>query len=336
MSHDIEIVEGRACIAYTGEMPWHKLGKDGRWTDPRKMMVDAGADWRVELRNAFTEFKVGDKIKRIPTGQRALIRIAEPLKVLTTTGKNWHPIQNEEAFDFFHDYVKKGSLVMNTAGVLRGGHMVWALAKAANGFSLFKGRDEIESYVLFYNSHQYGKSSGVMSTNIRVVCNNTFAAALDNKTENEFHARISHRRPFKPEEVRRQLDQVARMVAEYKQIAELLSTKQMTDAAFKEFVGEVFQSKSEDEGKQSRLAKIAKAVLETQPGAELGAGSWWAGWNAITFTTDHLMGQQYKEESDDVAMRDRRLTQTWFGSTQRRKVWALQRAAELARKSRAA
>ena len=67
----------------------------------------------------------GDKI---PTGQKSLIRSLDK-KVLTNVGEGWNPVQNSEAFDFFHEYVMAGDMEMNTAGSLKGGKNVFALAK---------------------------------------------------------------------------------------------------------------------------------------------------------------------------------------------------------------
>ena len=65
-----------------------------------------------------------------------------------------------EAFDFFSDFVKAGDMEMHTAGSLDDGKMVWALAKVNESFELFKG-DKVDSYLLFSNPHQYGKSSSI-------------------------------------------------------------------------------------------------------------------------------------------------------------------------------
>lgn len=335
MSHEIEIVDGRACIAYNGETPWHGLGfeVDADMT-PAEMMVAAGVDWTVALRSCFAEMSVGGgKVKRVSTAYKALIRESD-LAPLTVTGASWHPIQNSEAFDFFADFVEKGELEMHTAGSLRGGRMVWAMAKAKQEFSLFKGKDRVETNLLFYNPHEYGKSAGVMVTPTRVVCNNTLTLALSSKKNTEFHARISHRKRFNPEEVHATMTHASMLVDQYRQQAELLASRKLEAEAFKEFTLEVFPSKSDD--KPSRLAEITQAVLDTQPGAQLGAGTWWQAVNAVTFTMDHLMGKQYSTETSDTPMRDRRLSQSWFGAVARDKQRALALAVTHANKAGAA
>ena len=67
-------------------------------------------------------------------------------------------------------------------------------------------------------------------------------------------------------------------------------------------------------------AKKAYEVLETQPGAEFGEGTWWQALNSVTYLTDHKMGREA----------DTRLTSAWFGNNQTRKVKAVEKAVEYA------
>lgn len=71
---------------------------------------------------------------------------------------------------------------MHTAGSLKGGQQVWALAKIKESFDVF-GDDTVESYLLFSNPHQYGKSINVRFTPVRVVCNNTLTMSLESKAD---------------------------------------------------------------------------------------------------------------------------------------------------------
>ena len=60
--------------------------------------------------------------------------------------------------------------------------------------------------------------------------------------------------------------------------------------------------------------------LETQPGAEFGAGTWWQALNSVTYLTDHEMGREA----------DSRMTSAWFGANQTRKIKAVEKAVEFA------
>ena len=179
MSHELEIVNGAAQMAFVGELPWHGLGVQvADDLAPADMMKAAGVDWRVQEVETFAEFNG----KKVPTGMKALIRETDG-RVLTQVGKGWHPVQNEEAFEFFKDFTDAGKMKMHTAGSLKNGEIIWALAKVDDDFELFNG-DKVESYMLFSNPHQYGKTIDIRFTPIRVVCNNTLTLSLNQTAAN--------------------------------------------------------------------------------------------------------------------------------------------------------
>jgi len=143
MAHMVET------MAYAGDTPWHGLGVPvSNDLTPVQMMEKAGLDWKVRELESFVEFDG----KRMPTGQKSLVRETDG-RILTNVGENWNPVQNETAFEFFHEFVMSGDMEMNTAGSLKDGQMVWALAKVKDSFELF-GKDRIDSYLLFSNPHQ--------------------------------------------------------------------------------------------------------------------------------------------------------------------------------------
>jgi len=123
MSHEVEMIDGQAQMAYAGELPWHGLGtKVASDLAPSQIMQQAGLDWSVEKETMTTAS--GVEIE----GKKALVRSSDN-KVLDVVGDNWNPVQNSEAFEFFSEYCLAGDMEMHTAGSLKGGQMVWALAK---------------------------------------------------------------------------------------------------------------------------------------------------------------------------------------------------------------
>lgn len=314
MAHMVET------MAYAGEVPWHGLGVPvSNDLTPAQMMEKAGVDWRVQEVESFVEFN-GD---RIPTGQKSLIRETDG-KILTNVGKDWHPHQNEEAFDFFSEFVLAGDMEMHTAGSLRDGQYVWALAKVKESFDVF-GEDTVESYLLFSNPHLYGKSIDVRFTPIRVVCNNTLTMSLNGKAERG--VRVGHRSEFNAEQVKETLGLAHEKFAKYKEMAQYLGQKRFSVESLLNYYNEVFPLTSGADKQEevsydtvSRMARQAYDVLETQPGAEYGAGSWWQALNSVTYVTDHLQGRNA----------DNRLHSQWFGQNQLRKVKAAEAAVRFA------
>jgi len=309
MAHEVET------MAYAGETPWHGLGtKVINDLTPAQMLDKAGLNWTVEKIPTFCEIDG----KKIPTQDSALVRSSDK-KILSVVSGDWNPVQNETAFEFFNDFVMAGDMEMHTAGSLREGKNVWALAKVKDSFEILGG-DKVESYLLFSNPHEYGKCIDIRFTPIRVVCNNTLTLSLAGKSD--LMVRLNHRRQFDAEMVKQTLGVAHTKMATYKEVAEHLSTKRYTSDSLTEYLQSVFPAMVKEKNAKvlSRPANQALEVMETQPGADFGRGSWWQAFNAVTYTTDHLLGHS----------NDTRLQSAWFGQNRQRKVQALEKAIEFA------
>lgn len=322
MAHMIEYVDGKACIAYAGETPWHGLGERvSNDLTPDQMMKKAGVDWKVQEVESFIEFNG----KTMKTGQKSLVRETDG-KILTNVGENWHPVQNETAFNFFSEFVLSGDMEMHTAGSLKNGQYVWALAKVKESFDVF-GEDTVESYLLFSNPHVYGKSIDVRFTPVRVVCNNTLTMSLSGSAKNGI--RIGHRTQFDADAVKSTLGLAHEKFTKYKEMAEFLGSRKTDAESLIQYYNEVFPNTSRKEPNKkiekyddlSRNAKLCYDALDIQPGAEFAQGTWWSAFNSVTFVTDHVQGRNA----------DNRLHSQWFGQNQARKVVAAEKAVEYAK-----
>ena len=297
-------------MAYAGEVPWHGLGhKVPSDLSTDQMMQAAGLDWTVQKIPAFV--KIDDESQAIDAA--ALVRSSDN-KILDVVSSDWNPVQNQEAFDFFQDFVNAGDMEMHTAGSLKGGQIVWALAKIKDSFELFGG-DQVDSYMLFTNPHVYGQSLDIRFTPIRVVCNNTLTLSLSQKGGTAF--KLSHRREFVADQAKQALGIAHAKLDEYKSMASWMGSKRYDNESIKAYFQELFPSQGD---KDSRNAIKALEVLELQPGAKFAEGSWWQAFNAVTYMTDHLMGRS----------NDARLQSAWFGVNKSLKNKALQLAIDMA------
>ena len=311
-------------MAYAGKVPWHGLGVPvSNDLTPAQMMQKAGLDWNVREVESFIEYDG----KKMSTGLKSLVRETDG-KILTNVGENWNPCQNSDAFEFFSEYVMAGDMEMHTAGSLKEGRMVWALAKVKDSFELFKG-DQVDSYLLFSNPHQYGKSIDVRFTPIRVVCNNTLTLSLDQTVEKS--VKVGHKSEFDPSSVKEALGIATQKMNTYKEMAQFLGSKRYTQDNIIEFFNDVFprtadkrvQGKSLSRDTLSRNAALCYEALDTQPGAQYAEGSWWQAFNAVTYVTDHVQGRNA----------DNRLYSNWFGTNEIRKRSAINKAVEYAEAS---
>jgi phage/plasmid-like protein (TIGR03299 family) len=305
-------------MAYVGEKPWHGLGVEvPADLTPAQMLEAAGLDWEVRKHPLYATING----ERIPTSAEALVRSSDN-KVLSIVTDSWNPVQNEEAFEFFNEFVHAGDMEMHTAGSLKGGRQVWALAKVKDSFFDLFGGDRTEGYLLFSNPHQFGKAIDVRFTAIRVVCNNTLTLSLDAGSKNA--VRMDHRQIFNPEKVKETLGIATNKLERYKEMAQFLGSKQYKKENIVEYFNRVFPLTTNKELKEgqlgSRAARLAYDVLDTQPGAEFAEGSFWQLYNASTYLIDHKLGR-----SDDS-----RMSSAWFGFNKERKIKALNTAMEMA------
>lgn len=319
MAHELEIINGEAQMAYrlSQGVPWHGLGVPvGDDMTPEEMMKVAGLDWEVQKAPTFANIEIDGEEKTIKTGQEALIRKTDG-KVLTHVGKGWNPVQNKDAFEFFDDFVSKGDMIMDTAGSLKEGQIVWALADLKDGFSLFNG-DEVNGYLLFSNPHMYGKSIDIRFVATRVVCNNTLTMALGENSQ--AGVRVNHRSQFNPEKVKEILGLSHGKMEEFKEAAEFLGSRQVIQRDMEKYFGIVFGESTQQNKTLSRTAEQAMEVVETQPGAEFAKGSYWQLLNAVTYMCDHKLGRS----------NDTRMASSWYGANRDRKIKALNTAIEMA------
>ena len=316
MAHELEMINGEAQMAYVGDVPWHGLGtKVDRELTPDQFQKVAGLDWTVEKQPLVTATGIPIKNKE------ALVRSSDN-SILDVVGTGWNPVQNSEAFEFFHDYVMAGDMEMHTAGSLKDGQMVWALAKTKESFELFNG-DQTDNYFLFTNPHQFGKSINIRMTPIRVVCNNTLTLSLSQDTDKM--VTVNHRKAFDPDMVKEQMGIAHEKMEQYKSMASFLGSKPATGDNVIQYFNEVFgaPAKEKEDGVlpfTSRNAKIAMENLQTQPGANFAEGSWWQAFNSVTYMTDHLQGREG----------DSRLQSAWYGRNRKVKLNALDKALEYA------
>jgi len=311
MAHMVET------MAYAGEVPWHGLGtKVPADLTPEQMLEKAGLNW--EVHKVDLEYQSDSGWKNTVPGKKGLVRSSDGA-YLDTIGDDWNPLQNREAFEFFADFVQAGDMEMHTAGSLEDGRRVWALAKIKDAvFEAVKG-DVTENFLLFSNPHKYGMTITVMMTPVRVVCNNTITMALNGVSEHM--VKVNHRAEFDAEAVKQTLGVAQEKLTAYKEAAEFLGSKRFTNENLVEYFNTVFPFTSNNrEQTMSRNARRAIEVLDTQPGAEFGAGTWWQAFNTVTYMTDHTLGQS----------NDTRLQSAWFGANRKKKSLALQKALEFA------
>lgn len=344
MAHEISIRQnGTAEMAFVGDTPWHGLGQQltkgasiGVWAK------EAGMDWSAESAPAM--FDLGSAMNapdlRAVPGYKVLYR-SDSKEALSVVGEKYNVVQPRECLEFFRDEVESGGWYIHTAGVLRGGRKLWAMATNGQIDSVVSGRkgskgDQVVRQVLVATSLDGSMKTIVKPCATVVVCANTLAMAL---REGGKIVTVSHRSIFDHGAVKRALgmttDSFDLFINKARELADMpIQLDEALDALNKVFgVRESAKPKAEKLdlswlGDLSKLSdevateededapKVARAVgrcLELFNGDAIGAdrlgreGTKWGLLNAVTEFVDHEMGRSL----------DTRMDSAWFGRGER-------------------
>jgi len=190
-------------MAYAGAIPWHGLGK----SLPANQSIEtwaqaAGMDWRIEESPVQFIAESAGHLGSIHSfnEQKVLYRsdTAEPLSVVSNRYKVVQPM---EILEFYRDLAEISGYELETAGVLKGGRKLWALARTGQSANL-KGGDLVHSYVLLATSADGSLATTATPTTVRVVCNNTLGVALNGASQ---AVKVRHSTVFDPQAVKKEL-----------------------------------------------------------------------------------------------------------------------------------
>lgn len=317
MAHEVET------MAWTNEVPWHGLGYEvkGDITVDDWLKV-AGLDWTLERKPLKVEVEKGN-YQNVP-GRFAMVRSSDS-KVMTVVGQAWKPLQNHQIISFMRDYVAAGGATLETAGSLRGGQIVWGLARLKHEFEVGRG-DKVKGYLLITGSHIVGKANTVRTTTVRVVCANTMAAAEQDGTVNykqnhltEFDAKAAKKAVGLAHEELVAAEKRAKIIQKLKINTEDAVRKVLVPVFNPELLddADVMDAIMNPENTPKKISEILQA-MDNAPGAIRGNG--WGVLNGVTYWADHMQG--YGQAS--------RLYRSWIGDYSRRKLEVEKKLLELA------
>lgn len=299
-------------MAYVGATPWHGLGNQ---LAPKQSLdvwaKAAGMDWRIE--EAEVRFVAADNrdlgsIHAFPD-QKVLYR-SDTKAPLSVVSARYQVVQPAEILDFYKDLTEVGGFELETAGVLKEGRKLWALARTGQSGTL-KGRDEIYGYLLLATACDGSLATTAQFTSVRVVCNNTLAIALDN---NVGAVKVPHRSQFDAQAVKRQLGIAVSSWDAFMVRTEALAERKVSDITAEAFFRRVLTYSTTSTADRDAIAvneRAVKAVGQLYAGRGKGAtlasaaGTAWGLVNAITEHVDHHRRARSDDHRRDAA---------WFGA----------------------
>ena len=201
MAHELATAND---MAYIGDEPWHGLGNLLPKNQPIEVwQKSAGMDFEIKQSDVLFNAANGDGNLlnlRVNSDATVLYRSdnSEPLSVVS---KRYKVVQPHDVLSFYRDLVSVGGFELETAGVLKGGKKLWALAKTGQE-TLLAGGDKVKAYLLLATSCDGSLATTAQFTSVRVVCNNTLQMAVG---ASKGAVRVPHSTAFDPISVKQEL-----------------------------------------------------------------------------------------------------------------------------------
>lgn len=320
MAHQIEK------MAYVGDAPWHALGSRLPAKQPLEVWAQrAGLDFQISetpVRFIAKETVPKGTILEFPD-QKVLYR-SDTQAALSVVSSRYKVVQPGAILEFYRDLTQASDFELETAGCLRGGRKIWALAKTGKETQL-KGNDVVQGYLLLATSCDGTLATTATHTSIRVVCANTLAVALDDA---KGAIKVPHRTTFEPALVKSQLGIAVSQWQEFMYRMKHLSERKVSDQDAEKFLLKLMDLPQGAASPTERLThargikKMHDLFRGEGKGADLASakGTAWGILNAVTQHVDH----ERRARSVDL-----RQDSAWFGAGASLKEKALAQALEL-------
>lgn len=370
-------------MAFVGDTPWHGLGNkltaESIEAMRQELTRELGREATITdvwMRAASLEYGIAERgirlaladgtfpelvgctsidggyaeDKEMRKGWKAIVR-DDNNKVFSIPSKKYEIVQNREIVDLFREYCEAGHATMETVGQLRGGAVVWALAKLNGGSSAtLRGNDTVNGYVLFSTSHDGSMPTMGKATQVRVVCHNTLSAAYG---DSKVQFKMKHSSKWTPERAKQakvQMELATAQSARFNALSARLADVKIDEAGRLEFIERllgnggnvldavvdaqqpsgsildaILDNHNASNQKDDKMSRVGKAILDailTSPGSSLesAAGTLWGCVNGVSHYVDHTARRG----------QDSRLSQGWFGEGDKQKTDAVNIAVEMA------
>lgn len=305
-------------MAYVGDTPWHGLGNELSPNQPLEVWArEAGLDWRIESSDvSFMAPNDQGHNLILPFAEQKVLYRSDTLDPLSVVSQRYQEVQPEEILEFYRDLTQNSHFELETAGVLKGGRKLWALARTGQSAHL-RGGDVSHGYLLLATACDGTLATTAQFTNIRVVCNNTLAVSLADGSGGV--VKVPHSTQFDAEKVKQQLgisvNQWDQHIYEMKQLSE----RRVTQAEAANYLSRVFNDHDSDlilfnRKKQNDPIPNAKAmdkVMKMFNGQGRGADL-----DAARDTAYGLLCSitEFVDHERRAMTTDNRLNSAWFGA----------------------
>lgn len=297
-------------MAYVGTTPWHGLGNQLSPNQPVEVwQQEAGMNWQIqESPVRFMADAVGHlgTIHSFPE-QKVLYR-SDSKEALSVVSQRYQVVQPREVLEFYRDLTECSGYELETAGVLKGGRKLWALARTGQSTAI-KGNDVVNGYLLLATSCDGTLATTATPTTIRVVCNNTLTISLSGATR---AIKVPHSTRFDSQAVKKQLGIAVSQWDEFMYRIRALAERKVQWTEAMSFFMEVLCDTSAHDPipnvlpNKRAMEKVQSLFEGKGRGSEIESarGTAWGLLNAVTEYVDHERRARSSEYRMDSA---------WFG-----------------------
>lgn len=339
MAHEIDFSTGRAGFAERrsgGERAWHGLGQVIQDGDTLEVIAEkAGLNWGVLQAPDF--FRDRDGAEHL-TGKVVNYR-SDTRAALEVVSDQYHVVQPAQVLEFFRDFMATNKMQMETAGALRGGRIVWALATLGKDFDfILPGNDRVRSYWRMQTSFDRSLATSGCATTIRQVCANTMRMIEHANAKGMY--KTSHSIEFDGEGLKKAAGFLGEQHKITAQLYNELVQRRVDAAEQKKFFCELMGVLPSDmdrfkDGKPVVSTRTKNMIAELEqsfrrgPGADMQSanGTAFGLLQAATWWVDHAAGAIAK---GGETKQSARLANSWYGRGEAMKQDAQRMAAELA------
>lgn len=301
MAHHVEQ------MAYVGQTPWHGLGNQLSANQPIEVwQQQAGMDWDIKESPVQFMDAVDETQSRLITfPQSKVLYRSDTQTPLSVVSQRYQVVQPREILEFYRDLTEVSGFQLETAGVLKGGKKIWALARTGHSATI-QANDVTNAYVLLATACDGTLATTAQFTAVRVVCNNTLAVAID---DSKGAVKVPHSTTFDAEAVKRQLGISVSNWDTFMYRMKLLSQRKVKHAEAERFFKQLFTDPSQDFSRkpnEQAMVKTLDIYNGRGRGAELGSSNSTALGllNSVTEFIDH----ERRARNTDY-----RLDSAWFG-----------------------
>lgn len=207
---------------------------------------------------------------------------------------SFHPIQHVDVFDYIVNDVmpKVPELELEMAGTIRGRSTGVFAAKFGDTFSI-KGDNSEHNLRLFFSNPNNGTGSLIMGfTHVRVICQNTLRAAINEAKHDGFKVHHTAGGQLVAEGILNTIAAQAQAAIEMKARCERLAEIQVDAATVERVLDSIYPmfNLPEDSFAYARMKNLREGVLKqfesgdtAQSMTKEGKGSAWALFNSFTF-----------------------------------------------------